>query len=75
MFRQRICASCASLVRSLTDRGWRLTCVVGRDPILIMGSEAANLVVYDLTGVASLCNAVWSGRGTNPAVRQNWSNR
>jgi hypothetical protein len=33
--------------------------IAGRDLLLIMGSEAANSLVYDLTGSVRLWNAVW----------------
>jgi TniQ len=38
-----------------------LKCLAGRDLLLVMGSEVANSVVYDLSGWSRLWNAVWHG--------------
>jgi hypothetical protein len=43
-----------------------LKSLAGRDLLLVMGSEAANLVIYDLTGLARFWNAVWHGPGRVP---------
>ena len=43
-----------------------LKSLAGRDLLLVMGSEAANSVVYDLTGAIRLWNAVWHGPGRVP---------
>jgi len=43
-----------------------LKSLAGRDLLLVMGSEAASSVVYDLTGAIRLWNAVWHGPGRVP---------
>jgi hypothetical protein len=43
-----------------------LRSLAGRDLLLVMGSEAANSVVYDLTGAIRLWNAVWHGLDRAP---------
>jgi hypothetical protein len=40
-----------------------LKSLAGRDLLLVIGSEAADSVVYDLTGTMRLWNAVWHGPG------------
>ncbi len=43
-----------------------LKSIAGRDFVLIMGSEAANGIVYDLAGWPRLWNAVWHGASREP---------
>jgi TniQ len=43
-----------------------LKSLAGRDLLLVMGAEAANSVIYDLTGSARLWNAVWHGPDRAP---------
>jgi len=43
-----------------------LQSLAGRDLLLLMGSEVANSVIFDLTGSGRLWNAVWYGPGRVP---------